>query len=271
MIISSAGHFADIIGHGGWTMDDHPPAGIYHEGRDTTHHPAPSPYGIPYRSLYSRTIRNLWFAGRNISATHMAMSSTRVMATCAVMGQAAGTAAAIAVQHNCSNRDIYEQHLTRLQNCLMDQDQWLPGLQRSATKLTKQAQITTTADEASVLTNGLDRRQNGEANGITLPVGSNITMAWDASVEIDRLRLTVDSKLAMLKTMPCSFPLAGNRQQLPSCLVRTLLIEGRIEGQWQHLGRIEDNYRRLIEWHPEQPLVADGLRITIQRELGINR
>lgn len=94
-------------------MDDHPPEGIYHEGKDTTHHAAPSPYGIPYRCLYSRTVRNLWVAGRNISTTHMALSSTRVMATCATLGQAAGTAAAIAVAENCDNRGVYDSHLDR--------------------------------------------------------------------------------------------------------------------------------------------------------------
>jgi len=56
------------------------------------------PYGIPYRSLYSRNIANLMFAGRDASCTHAAMSSTRVMGTGCSMGQAIGTAAALAAK-----------------------------------------------------------------------------------------------------------------------------------------------------------------------------
>jgi hypothetical protein len=81
--VRAGGHFPDIVAYGGWSMDDHHPAGILYPGEPTIFHAAPSPYGIPYRSLFSRNIDNLLFAGRNISVTHAALSSTRVMATCA--------------------------------------------------------------------------------------------------------------------------------------------------------------------------------------------
>ena len=68
-------------------------------------------YSIPLRSLYSRNIDNLMFAGRNISATHVAFGSTRVQATCGVMGQAAGTAAHLAITHDCSPRAVGESHI----------------------------------------------------------------------------------------------------------------------------------------------------------------
>jgi hypothetical protein len=97
--VRAGGQFPDLIAYGGWSMDDHHPAGILYPGQPTIFHAAPSPYGIPYRCLYSRNIDNLLFAGRNISVTHAALSSTRVMATCALLGQAAGTAAALAVRH----------------------------------------------------------------------------------------------------------------------------------------------------------------------------
>ena len=100
--VQSEGRFADLVAYGGWTMDDHHPAAFRYPGQPTIFHPAPSPYGIPYRSLYSRNIGNLLFAGRNISATHMAVDSTRVMGTTALLGQAAGTAAAVAVRHGAS-------------------------------------------------------------------------------------------------------------------------------------------------------------------------
>ena len=94
--ILAEGRFDDMVAYGGWPMDDHPSEAFHYKGEPTVFHRAPSPYGIPYRCLYSRNIANLFFAGRNISASHMAISSTRVMGTCAIMGQAVGTAAALA-------------------------------------------------------------------------------------------------------------------------------------------------------------------------------
>lgn len=93
--IQAGGPFHDAVCHGGWPMDDHFPEGYRYPHGQTVMHPAPTPYGIPYRCLYSQNVENLFFAGRNVSVTHMALSSTRVMGTCAVMGQAVGTAAAL--------------------------------------------------------------------------------------------------------------------------------------------------------------------------------
>jgi len=91
--------FEDDVAYGGWWIDLHPPLGV----DAVAEYPCrqvevPYLYGIPLRSLYSRNVGNLFFAGRNISASHVALASTRVMATCSVMGQAVGTAAAIAAR-----------------------------------------------------------------------------------------------------------------------------------------------------------------------------
>ena len=122
-------------------MDDHHPAGILYPGEPTIFHPAPSPYGIPFRSLYSRSIPNLLCAGRNISATHSALSSTRVMATCAVIGQAAGTGAALCVKHGVGPRALHASHLSELQETLMDDDCWLPGTLRTPSTTMKQGAL----------------------------------------------------------------------------------------------------------------------------------
>ncbi|MBO7620007.1 MAG: FAD-dependent oxidoreductase, partial [Victivallales bacterium] len=54
--IKAEGRFDDMVAYGGWPMDDHDPAGMNGTGRPHTNYPAPSPYGIPYRSLYSRNV-----------------------------------------------------------------------------------------------------------------------------------------------------------------------------------------------------------------------
>ena len=86
--ISDGRVFEDEIAYGGWKLDDHFPGGFWHRGTPNTDIPTPAPYSIPYRALYSENVENLFFAGRNISMTHMAMSSIRVMATCALLGEA---------------------------------------------------------------------------------------------------------------------------------------------------------------------------------------
>ena len=59
--VRDGGHFDDIAAYGGWTMDDHNPAGINTKDKPNIFHPAPSPFGIPYRCLYSVNIENLLF------------------------------------------------------------------------------------------------------------------------------------------------------------------------------------------------------------------
>ncbi|MFQ5809044.1 MAG: FAD-dependent oxidoreductase, partial [Armatimonadota bacterium] len=94
-------------------------------------HPAPSPYGIPYRSLYSRNISNLFMAGRDLSATHVALGGVRVMRTCCLMGQAVGTAASIARQHDTTPRGVYQDHLAELQQTLVRDGCYLMGVKNA--------------------------------------------------------------------------------------------------------------------------------------------
>jgi hypothetical protein len=91
----------DVVVLGAWRLDRHPPTEAgYHEI------PWTPPYDIPYRTLLPRTIENLLVAGRCHSATSEALASSRVTATAMGMGQAAGTAAALAVADSLSPRDV---------------------------------------------------------------------------------------------------------------------------------------------------------------------
>ncbi|WP_339292102.1 FAD-dependent oxidoreductase [Paenibacillus sp. FSL W8-0187] len=114
--------FEDRVAFGGWSIDLHPPQGMYAEESGSKHMHADGNYHIPYRSLYSANVTNLLFAGRNISATHVAFGTTRVMATCAVLGEAAGTAAALCVQHGITPRELSRSRSGELQQTLLKQD-----------------------------------------------------------------------------------------------------------------------------------------------------
>ncbi len=71
-------------------------------------------YLVPYRCFYSKNIPNLFMAGRNISVTHKALGTIRVMRTCGMMGEIVGKAAYLAVLHETSPRGVYEKHLAEL-------------------------------------------------------------------------------------------------------------------------------------------------------------
>ncbi|MBI1337699.1 MAG: FAD-dependent oxidoreductase [Phycisphaera sp.] len=119
----------DDVSFGGWALDLHPADGVYSEFAGCTHWQARSVYPIPYRCLYSRNIRNLFLAGRIISATHAAFGSTRVMGTCAHGAQAVGVAAAICMKKGKDPRDLATGALLReMQRRLRRVGQYIPRL-----------------------------------------------------------------------------------------------------------------------------------------------
>ncbi|MEU3831829.1 FAD-dependent oxidoreductase [Streptomyces microflavus] len=120
--------FPDAVGFGGWSIDLHPAGGMYAEGDGSKHLFSAGLYHIPFRSLYSRNVGNLLLAGRDISASHVAFGTTRVMATCAVTGEAAGVAAGICVQNELTPRQLGDQHLDLLQQTLLRHDASLLGV-----------------------------------------------------------------------------------------------------------------------------------------------
>ena len=72
------------------------------------------PYPIPYRCFYSRNVPNLFMAGRDISVTHVALGTTRVMRTHGMMGEVVGMAASICKKYGCDPRGVYTDHLDEL-------------------------------------------------------------------------------------------------------------------------------------------------------------
>lgn len=143
--------FPDRIAFGGWSIDLHPPQGMYAEASGSKHMHADGIYHIPYRSLYSANVSNLLFAGRNISASHVAFGTTRVMATCAVMGEAAGTAAALCAAKGVPPRAIYRSHLHELQQTLLRQDAAVIGLRHEDDRdLARQAKVSASSVRGSI-------------------------------------------------------------------------------------------------------------------------
>ena len=101
-----------------WTIDLHYPIQSDHfpgeEFRSRAEHVRIAPYPIPYRCFYSRNVDNLFMAGRNISVTHVALGTVRVMRTLGMVGEVVGMAASICKRHDVDPRGVYTDHLDEL-------------------------------------------------------------------------------------------------------------------------------------------------------------
>jgi hypothetical protein len=103
--IVSGAYFEDAVGTATWHIDLHYPTAVSYLSTFTG--TAVSTWYFPFRCLYSRDIPNLFMAGRNISVSHVALGSPRVMNTCGQMGVAVGYAAGLCKDYGCLPRDIY--------------------------------------------------------------------------------------------------------------------------------------------------------------------
>lgn len=121
--------FEDAVAFGGWSIDLHPADGVFSEKPGCNQWHSKGIYQIPYRSLYSKNIANLFLAGRIISVTHVAFASTRVMATAAYAAQAVGMAAALCHQKNLlPNQLVANHYMQKLQQSLLQMGHYIPGV-----------------------------------------------------------------------------------------------------------------------------------------------
>ena len=253
--VEAGGIFPDVVAYAGWSMDDHFPAGFYHmSSYPTIFHPAPSPWGLPLRSMISANIENLVFAGRNISVTHAALSSSRVMATCSVLGQAIGTAVATAVKDGVHVADI---DVAKLQQTLLADDCFIPNIDRAVSPLSLAAKC---SDE--VLRNGKER---GEDN---LWIGDKAEYIMDKPTKVSGIRLVFDSDLnRKYHNMPCCYPLVETSFKLP----QTLITEYKVlaldkDGKVIDSLHIKNNHQRFVvhnvDWVAErivfEPIATNG-------------
>ncbi|MFC3772566.1 FAD-dependent oxidoreductase [Paenibacillus sp. GCM10012303] len=178
--------FDDRVAFGGWSIDLHPPQGMYAEESGSKHWHADGNYHIPFRSLYSVNVSNMLMAGRNISASHVAFGTTRVMATCAVMGEAAGTAAALCVRSGTTPRELYRSWLPELQQALLHQDASIIGLtNRDPRNLARRAVV-----NASSTMTVLAEERPAER----LPLDTDIGLLVPVDPKLGELELLLDAE-----------------------------------------------------------------------------
>ncbi|NOU81496.1 FAD-dependent oxidoreductase [Paenibacillus sp. LMG 31459] len=180
--------FADRIGFGGWSIDLHPPQGVYATESGSKHMYSDGSYHIPFRSLYSVNVNNLLMAGRDISASHVAFGTTRVMATCAVIGEAAGTGAALCAARGITPRELHANHLQDLQQTMLRQDASVLGLRNEdESDLALQAAVSASSERS---------RFAVEHPAFSVPLTTDIGITLPVDPLLDGIELLIDASEA---------------------------------------------------------------------------
>lgn len=283
--LEQAVDFWDVIAYGGWSMDTHPPAGIEAKDEKPCNQPyTPYMYGIPLRSLISKNIRNLMFAGRNMSATHIAFSSTRVMATCAVMGEGAGTFAATALRSGLPFEEAWKEErvVREAQQQLMRQGAFLPGRKLEDRNLAAEAKITASSEQpigaAAQVVDGWDRSVHGEGGvrpDLAEP-GTHRWMSdpsdekpwlqfdWEQPVDIRSITLVLDTGLHRHLTLSHSASMQRRLVWGPQTeTLRDLNVSVDQGGGFREIAQIRNNWQRQLEisgaWRGVKSLRIDVL------------
>lgn len=259
--------FEDEIAYGGWPIDDHFPGGFYHHGVPNTDFKTPAPYSLPYRALYSKNVENLFFAGRNISMTHTAMSSIRVMGTCALLGEAVGKAAFLATKNACTPHDVYLDHLDALQELLLNEDCFLPSKTRAVSDTCRKALLKfsndthalkhVSQDTVNMLRDGQDRAHSiystEEGTYYMAPLHSEICYEF-TETNVSSVHLVFHSDLNR-DTLPGSecerhhttracHRLDSPQMHMPKTLCKEFKLIGELKGQQFELLKVTNNRKR---------------------------
>lgn len=276
------GGFDDAVAIGGWPMDDHPPGGF-----DRADLPpavqvkTAEVYNISLRSLFSRNVENLVMAGRNISASHVAFTSTRVMATCAVVGQAAGTAAALCARLGITPRSLAadKARVAELQQTLLRDDQTIKGWKNEdPADLARTARVTASSERddgpAANVVNGLVRATpGGPSNRWEAELGNDgawVELTWDAPQTIRRVQITFDTGFHRELTLTKQDGLNKTIVRAPQPeTVRDYTVSARTgaDGPPTELARVEGNHQR-VNRLSVGPLAVRSLRVHVRATNG---
>jgi hypothetical protein len=279
--------FPDAVAIGGWAMDGHPPEGFDRPDLppNTVLRP-PEVYDIPLRSLYSKNVPNLMMAGRNISASYVAFTSARVMATCAVIGQAVGTAAAQCVESRVQPRDLARdaRQMAKLRQALLRDDQTIKGLtNQDSLDLARTAKVMSSAEagaaKAALLLDGHLRDipntkgDPAEVHHWAAPVLEGrpawIELSWDKPQQVREVQITFDSGFKRQLTLSSQEAQNVNllRAAQPETVKDYVVSARTADGKQRTLATITGNFQRLRR-HRFEPADLQSLRIEVQATNG---
>jgi hypothetical protein len=272
------GNLPDAVAIGGWPMDAHPPEGFDRPDLppNTVLRP-PEVYDIPLRSLYSRNIANLFMAGRNISASYVAFTSARVMATCAVEGQAVGTAAAQCIERNLLPRELARDaaQVSRLQQTLLRDDQTIKNVRnQDPLDLARTAAVTASAEsgpaKAALVIDGHTRNipdQHGdpaEVHQWAAPLPAWIELRWPRPLRIRTVQIAFDSGFKRQLTLTAQESQNVNLLRAPQ---PETVRDYRVICGGRTVAQVAGNFQRLRR-HAFEPIETDSVRIEVSATNG---
>lgn len=233
---------ADDVAFGGWSIDLHPVEGMYAKSAGAHQRYSDGIYGIPFRSYFSRNVDNLLFAGRDISATHVAFGSTRVMATCGAGGEAAGTGAALALDLGVRPRALANDHADRLRQVLLRQDASVFGVRNTdPDDLARSARVTTSSELRSI--DPLD--QVPGAAQTMLPLDADLGVVVPVDPRLDHVDvLLASTRDTVLRVHLWTTGRPQNAVPIDQRLSVEVPVAASDEPQWTRIP---------IEWAPERP------------------
>ena len=177
------------------------------------------------------------------------------MATCAIMGQAVGTAATICNKNNVLPRELGKKYINELQEQLLRDDVYIPKRPaQDPNDLAGKASLlfasTTSSGDVKLLTNGISRDIDGEINhwqSDGLP--AEIQMEWENPTTLSAVEIKCDTNVKrniMMRKDSRNNDLFANG--VPSEMLKALFVQGRVNGKWLDLGVIDNNKTRLIKF-----------------------
>ena len=224
------------------------------------------PYAIPYRCLYSRNVPNLMMAGRNISVTHVALGTVRVMRTGGMMGEVLGMAASICKKYETEPRGVYENYLPELKK-LMEEGVGVPPpppvesmppawIDSAGTNLARAAEVSVSGhlDEKQYpLGNINDGRFDVRNNGLRWVsdknrAGSWVELAWDQPQTINAARIVTGQ--------------AGNGE--PTTPIADFVLQYRNGADWRDIPGSKSELNERFDWNARFPAVTSSrIRLSV--------
>ena len=235
------------------------------------------------------------FAGRNISATHVAFSSTRVMATCATIGQGVGTAAALAIQQQQEPAELNtnSEIMAQIQQQLLNDDAYLVGIRNEDLyDLARSASVSASSEQAGYeachVISGQTRSVHGSAGapeGRAFPGGhrwlsdpaeglpTTLLLEWETPIKVNVVQLIFDTGLHRHLTLSHHDGYTAKMQwgtPQPET-VRDYQIEVNDGSDWKPVVNVTGNYQRRRVHRLELEFVVKQLRIVVTATNGVDQ
>jgi hypothetical protein len=273
--------FDDAVAYGGWSLDLHALGGLQSIDEEPAtvvmdRYIPKDLFTIPYRCLYSKNVPNLMLAGRAISVSHVAFGATRQMATLSVVGQAVGTAAAMAVARGITPRGV-SAHIRTLQQRLLRDDCYIPGCRNEDEQdLARTAAASASSHlpgaEPSNVVNGVARDVKGKRNAwISAPMSGPAWIALDLPrrVPVGEVRLTFDPDLNReIKLSISRQTMSRQTPGIPATLVKDYDLELSAGGKRVAGLEVRDNHLRHRVHRFEAPAACDRVTLTVRATRG---